>query len=225
MIIKFFYHKEIPDYTLSNFKNYIFAQSIVAICYFYISKKTPYYPVELKFTTIDNFIKPHFIAFWIYISFFIFVMAGITFTSRENSLKCSKAIIINACVATIFYILFPTKITYLVYTPYIEQNSATDVVLEIIKKYDDTHNCFPSLHIANSVVATYFFNQNKKNYIQGVNYLWLFAIIWSVLSTKQHLFYDVLGGALLAFTSLMITLYPKSDNTINADEKLGTGEI
>jgi membrane-associated phospholipid phosphatase len=205
---------------IDNFKNYIFTQLIVASLYYLVSLITPYTPVALEFTYIDLIIKPNAYAFWIYISFFFMLMAGVTFSSKENSIKCCKVILLNSAIASLFFIFMPTKITFWDYSPYIEQGTATHALMLMIKQHDASSNCLPSLHIANSIVACYFLIKDKKPYIQALSIIWLLAIIWSVLSTKQHYFYDVVGGAMVAAVSIAIILNSKLGNSVS-DKKLG----
>src|SRR5436305_14220420 len=112
-----------------NFKNYLITQFIVTSSYYFVSKITPFKPIELELTAIDRFFKPNPWAVWIYMSFFIILISGVTFTTKENSVKCCKAVIINSLIANVFFILFPTKITYWEYTPYLDQDSASYVLM------------------------------------------------------------------------------------------------
>jgi membrane-associated phospholipid phosphatase len=210
-------------YYLANFKHYLITQFIVTSSYYLVSKFTPFSPVELELTAVDRFFKPNAWAVWIYMSFFLIFIAGVTFTSKENSIKCCKAIVINSIVASLFFIFFPTRITYWDYTPYLDQGSASYALMYLIKQGDDTSNCLPSLHISNSLVACFFLIKNKKPYIQALSISWMLAIVWSVLSTKQHILYDVLSGTVLAFTSISIVLYFLSDKAIHDDTKLESG--
>lgn len=201
---------------ISNLKNYLITQSIVASLYYLVKQLTPFTPIELELTSVDIFIKPHPAAVWIYMSFFFLFICGVVFSSKEDSIKCCKIILVNSVIASIFFILLPTKITFNDYVPYLQQGTISYDFMYLIKKYDDTYNCFPSLHIANSIIATFFLVKNKKSHIQFLSVSWLIAVIWSVISTKQHLFYDVIGGALVAYASfVIITNYTKnkSDNS------------
>jgi membrane-associated phospholipid phosphatase len=201
---------------ISNLKNYLITQSIVASLYYLVKQLTPFTPMELELTSVDIFIKPHPAAVWIYMSFFFLFICGVVFSSKEDSIKCCKIILVNSVIASIFFILLPTKITFNDYVPYLQQGTISYDFMYLIKKYDDTYNCFPSLHIANSIIATFFLVKNKKSHIQFLSVSWLIAVIWSVISTKQHLFYDVIGGALVAYASfVIITNYTKnkSDNS------------
>ncbi|MBC7475216.1 MAG: inositol phosphorylceramide synthase [Candidatus Sericytochromatia bacterium] len=202
---------------LLNIKYYIFTQSIVGSCYYLVKKLTPYQPIELPLTYIDIWIKPNYIAVWVYMSFFFLLIAGFIFSSKENCIKCIKVILTNSVIASLFFIFLPTKITFNDYLPYIQDNTITSNFIKLIKEYDNTYNCFPSLHISNSIVSTYFLNKHKNKYIRIFTVCWLLAIVWSVMSTKQHTIYDVFGGIVLAFISLTIILYrPKIKDKIVA---------
>jgi membrane-associated phospholipid phosphatase len=190
--------------TFLNLINYIITQTIVATLYYTVIKVTTAEPLELPLTFIDTFFTPHYAAVWIYMSFFFLLMSGVTFTSRENSFHCMKVVLMNSLIASIIFIFFPTKITYWDYAPYITENTLSYDFMMLIKDNDQTYNCFPSLHISNSVVALYFLNKDKKIFWQILNISWMLAIIWSVISTKQHTFYDVIGGTVLAISSYVI---------------------
>ncbi|MFN8578053.1 MAG: phosphatase PAP2 family protein [Candidatus Sericytochromatia bacterium] len=189
---------------LSNLKHYLITQSIVATFYYLVKQLTPFKPIELQLTSIDLFIKPHPAAVWIYMSFFFLFMSGVVFSSKEDSIRCCKIILINSVIASIFFILLPTTIIFDNYEPYLQKGTISYDFMYLIKKNDDTYNCFPSLHIANSIIATVFLVKKKKPLIQFLSISWLILVIWSVISTKQHLFYDVIGGALVAFASYSI---------------------
>jgi hypothetical protein len=209
MLIKELLFRDVLEKMLLNFRNYFVTQLIVGSSYYLVKKLTVGHPVELDLTTIDTFFKPNFLAVWIYMSFFFMLIAGVTFSTKDKSIECCKIILTNSVIASIFFIFFPTKITYHDYAPYIDSNTASYVMMMMIKKYDDTYNCFPSLHIANSIIACYFLIQDKKIYIKVLSVLWLFLIFWSVISTKQHIFYDILGGGGVAFISFKINSWFK----------------
>lgn len=205
---------------ISNLKNYFITQSIVATCYYLVKELTPFKPIELKLTIIDEMIKPHPAAVWIYMSFFFLFMAGVVFSTKEDSIRCCKIILMNSLIASIFFILIPTKITFHDYTPYLQKGTISYDFMYYIKEHDDTYNCFPSLHIANSLIATVFLVKNKKLYIQILSITWMALVIWSVISTKQHMSYDVIGGGIVAYISFKIInyLYFKKNTSINKKE-------
>lgn len=189
---------------ISNIKNYFITQTIVATLYYSVKYLTPFEPVELQLTLIDEIIKPHPIAVWIYMSFFFLFMAGVVFSTKEDSIRCCKIILMNSVIASIFFILMPTKITFHDYMPYLQKGTISYDFMYLIKANDDTYNCFPSLHIANSLIAAAFLIKNKKIYIQVLSTIWMLLVIWSVMSTKQHMSYDVVGGAIVAYLSYRI---------------------
>ncbi len=189
---------------LSNLKHYVITQIIVGSCYYIASTITPFTPIEMTLNSVDYFFKPHYSAFWIYMSFFFLLIAGITFSSKEDSIRCCKTVLLNSFFASIFFIFLPTRITYNDYYPYILENTITYDLIKMIKQYDNTSNCFPSLHIANSIVATIYLNKNKSNTFKLLSTAWLLLVCWSVMSTKQHTFYDLLAGTILAFLSIFL---------------------
>lgn len=186
-----------------NFLNYLLTQFIVGSLYYLTSLFTPFEARELPLTSVDLFFKPHFLAVWIYMSFFGLLIAGITFTTKEKSREAMEIVISNSIIASFFFVFFPTVIDYWDYAPYIDMHSISYQFMIYIKENDNTTNCFPSLHISNSIIGAYYLAQDKKNYLKLISWTWLILIVWSVISTKQHNIYDVVGGAILSLTSMM----------------------
>ena len=187
----------------SNLIRYLFTQFTIASLY-YLASLTYVTPVELDLTAIDIYFKPHSAAVWIYMSFFIMMLSGMTFSSKESSIRGCKTMILNSILAFGIFFFFPTKITYHEYAPYIPIDTISYDFMMLIKKYDDTYNCFPSLHVANSIIACYYLCKDKKRAFQIFNVIWLLAIVWSVMSTKQHILYDAISGGFLSLFSVMI---------------------
>lgn len=197
-----------------NFLNYLLTQFIVASLYYLSSLFTPFQARELPLTSIDLFFTPHFLAVWIYMSFFGLLISGITFTTKEKSREAMEIIITNSIIASFFFVFFPTVIDYWNYTPYIDIHTISYQAMMQIKENDNTTNCFPSLHISNSIIGAYYLAQDKNNYVKVFTWLWLILIVWSVISTKQHNIYDVIGGTILAFTSMWLNRFFRDRKTL-----------
>mgnify|MGYP002039558670 FL=1 len=72
---------------------------------------------------------------------------------------------------------------------------------ELTHKADGPYNCFPSLHITNcAVVALAHWRGPWRYWMLG----WAVLIAISTLTTKQHFFFDIPAGLLVALTGTLI---------------------
>jgi membrane-associated phospholipid phosphatase len=158
-------------------------------------------PNELGATFIDRAIAYNNLFAYIYLSFFFLILISIVNTKTDTSRQCSRAIILNSVAAGIVFILFPTKMPDPIYQiePVISPG-----ILDFIRNEDRNLNCFPSMHISNAFAAVYFLNIGRYRMVKCFFWLWFGLIAYSVLSTKQHCFYDILGGILLAVVNVAI---------------------
>jgi membrane-associated phospholipid phosphatase len=73
-----------------------------------------------------------------------------------------------------------------------------------IQSLDIKNNCFPSLHVANAFTAAFYLALKRKPLLKYMIWIWFILICWSVISTGQHYFYDIIGGIVVAMISLYI---------------------
>jgi membrane-associated phospholipid phosphatase len=76
-------------------------------------------------------------------------------------------------------------------------------LLQMIKTHDTQYNCFPSLHVAVSVVCCYYASVQKGIVTYCVFAVWFLLLFISVLVKQQHYFYDATGGLLLGILVLV----------------------
>ena len=180
---------------------YIALQVVVALLYYLGSLIVLFDTYTVPLTVVDYYIKPHFLAVWIYLSFFLLLFLTVYLSNKKNNILFVKLIIINSIISLIIFIFYPT---FIIDTDYyiLQKNSPISFkVLSFIIEADVRSNCFPSLHVANSLLATIFLFRIKNKVITLTSTIWFCLIVWSVISTGQHYFYDVLGGVLLSIIS------------------------
>jgi membrane-associated phospholipid phosphatase len=180
---------------------YLAAQSAAAFIYYGSMHIVLTKPNELDTTFIDRAISFNYVFGYIYLSFFFLILVSILFTKADISRQCAMAIILNSVAAGIVFILFPTKMPDSVYQ--IEPGISRGI-LEFIRNDDRNLNCFPSMHISNAFTAVYFLNTGRSRLIKCIFWVWFGLIAYSVISTKQHCVYDILGGILLAVVNVAI---------------------
>ena len=176
-------------------------QCLIALLYFTIPHFTPFTATAMPLTMIDVHTAFYPFFSWVYVSFFVLTFAGVMIMPYQKAVYCSFALAANVLLAAIVFYFFPSKIPneafYTITNP--------DFVLRIVRNADGNFNCFPSIHIANSMVVTYYvFNKTKKT--RSIFFIvWLILIILSVISTKQHCVLDVLGASVLVSISIIAT--------------------
>ncbi|KTT27519.1 phosphatase PAP2 family protein [Pseudacidovorax intermedius] len=95
----------------------------------------------------------------------------------------------------IFY-LWPTQI------PPLPLNRADAPGFALLEGIDAAGNACPSMHVAISVFTAVWIEHLLQRagapaLLRVLNLLWVVAIAWSTLATRQHVALDVLGGVLL----------------------------
>ena len=108
-------------------------------------------------------------------------------------------------LAYVFFLALPTRGPW-VPDP-IPGNGFQDWLLRAIHSSDVHYNCFPSLHVAQCVLASLACWRIHRG-VGAFALLWAGLVGISTLYTKQHYVLDVLGGAVLAFCSYLVFLRP-----------------
>jgi membrane-associated phospholipid phosphatase len=181
-------------------KYWLIAQVTAAVLYYSSIKMTRRVPAELALTYIDKAVGFHAIWGWVYISFFILLMIALLKAPVAISKRCAIVWILNTIVACACFYFVPTKMPF----EYVNDPVKGCRIMKLIWLVDGNYNCFPSLHIANSLAVTYFFNLKRVLPVKILFWTWCMLITYSVLSIKQHYFYDILGGVWLAFINVLI---------------------
>jgi membrane-associated phospholipid phosphatase len=187
-LIKFFY--------------FLSSLGILIILYYGANDATPFKAVELPTTWIDRNIRFQIVFAYIYISFYLMFLISIMSNRKSYSLKCAISIVINTLIASCIFFFFPTRMPTALYT---SEEHTHYFLSRFIQSLDIRNNCFPSLHVANAYTAAFYLALKKKLLISCMIWIWFILICWSVISTGQHYFYDIIGGIAVAMISLYIT--------------------
>lgn len=77
--------------------------------------------------------------------------------------------------------------------------------VEFFRKIDGPGNCFPSLHVAQTIFMSACFSCIEKNNMKRIlMWIWSLLIIFSVLTTKQHYLIDIFGGIILVAPFILL---------------------
>ena len=151
------------------------------------------------FTFVDKFIP--FNKFFIlpYVSWYIFIAvfsAILCVVDRERFLKLLITLNIGMITCYIIYYFYPTYVP----RPMITGTDFFSNLILNLYKVDKPYNCFPSIHVLNSVlIALYIYESEKVNkWIKAICIIMSASIILSTMFIKQHYFADVIAGIIFA---------------------------
>ena len=132
-----------------------------------------------------------------YITWYGYVAIGLIYLCMKNRKTYFTALIslnIGIVVCYIIYALFQTTVP----RPVVNDTDVLSVLVNIIYKYDNPFNCFPSMH----VTTTYIILKGIKHTENKITTRFAFKIIGvliiiSTLFVKQHVILDLAIGMLL----------------------------
>lgn len=174
--------------------------------YFYLLKNNFFPITPIPITFIDNFINYNVYFLFLYISLWLYVsLPPLLMRKPKEVFYYGIYAAILMLIGILFYIFFPTTISQ---DASVWNDSES---MKYLKKIDLAGNAFPSMHVASALFSYYWIKYHlkqmgSKKFLYLLNFLWCVGIIYSTMATKQHLFYDVLGGIILGFLVAFFTL-------------------
>jgi len=169
--------------------------------YLFFNRFYFFQPQELPLLWPDKMIPLWADSVWIYIS--IYVMYGLTYFMMKDLLNLSKylyASLFQVIISIGIFIMWPTTYPRHLYPLPSELNMGTDFIFSLIRNLDTPASCCPSLHVSTAFLTSFVFLEEQKEKFPYF-FLWAVIISFSTLSTKQHYFWDVLGGFVVAVLS------------------------
>lgn len=172
----------------------MFAAFMVAYWFFYLYPNMfASWPVHyLPLLALDKAIPFLPWTFLIYTSdYTLFLVAIILHQSKEGFNSMSRMCFATLAICGAFFVLYPT--TYP--RPEYPQGPSWVIrgLMQMITLADSPKNCFPSMHVALTSVATWSLRNHSPKVVRTF-IVWTFLIFVSTLTTKQHYFVDILGG-------------------------------
>jgi PAP2 superfamily len=166
--------------------------------YFYTLREPLHEVVLLPLTWVDEAVafQPH--ALWVYISLWMYVgvAPGLLATFRE---LVAYALWIGALclVGLACFHFWPSAVP----RPVMDLSAYPGFAL--LQGVDAAGNACPSLHVATAAFTALWVGHVLRSigvplWLRGCNGLWVGAIVWSTMATKQHVAWDVAAGLLLA---------------------------
>ncbi len=136
--------------------------------------------------------------------------------TKEELNQYSKGLLLMSGVGCCFFFFYPTM------SPRPTDIYDANIFYRRLVLIDSQLNAFPSLHASYAVFHAAcchvtFGTSVKYKLLQGIFWSWALAIIFSTLLTKQHVFIDLVAGAMLGLGSFTIFCRP---NTMSAHREI-----
>ncbi|MCX7708327.1 MAG: phosphatase PAP2 family protein [Clostridia bacterium] len=149
-------------------------------------------------TAIDDIIPftPMFVVpyiYWfLYITMVLFYFAVVDY---KYYFRLLMSIIAGMFVCFIIFYFYPTTVPR---PEVFGEDIFSRLVRDFIYKKDNPYNCFPSIHVLNSLLVTLFFCKfNKSTILRTLAVLSCVSITLSTLFIKQHYVADMVASLLL----------------------------
>jgi hypothetical protein len=167
--------------------------------YFYLNAYPLSAPRHLPMTLIDS-ITPFMVwTVWPY-AFLIVSTAVMPFCvkRRDNFLRMCLTLVIVMVIHVTFWSLWPISFPRI---PAPTGATLSEQLYLFLIRIDAPVNCFPSAHVALPAVQLYFICKERPRI---VFWIWiLFALLtMTILTTKQHYLWDLIGAILVVFIAL-----------------------
>lgn len=147
------------------------------------------------------FIIPYF--YW-YIQIII-TMVWFLFSRRHPDMLryYVTAIAIAALIANLIFILLPTYVP----RPDITGSDIFSRALRLLYQMDKPYNCFPSLHVAFTCIAGWFWHKAGPHrfWFRLFNAASCVMIVLATVFTRQHYLPDIPGGMIVAAVAITIS--------------------
>jgi membrane-associated phospholipid phosphatase len=147
---------------------------------------------------MDDLIKFNSLFVIPYVYWYAHMILLLGYFMIKNKLTFIKAVtclVVGSFISYALFLSYPTSMN----RPLIEVNNTFDKLTQFIYSQDNPGNCFPSMHVSETIVITFYFVKvYTGKLLRVIIPIFAFFIILSTVFLKQHYFLDVIGGLLLA---------------------------
>lgn len=176
------------------------------IGYFHTLRHPAHDVVVMPLTWLDDAVGFAPQALWIYLSLWVYVGVAPGLLRSFGDLLRYAAWIGALCLTGLacFY-FWPTAV------PRPAMDLSAYPGFAMLQGVDAPGNACPSLHVATATFTALWVEHVLRTigapaWLRGGNGLWLGAIIWSTMATRQHVAWDVAGGLVLALVFAALSL-------------------
>lgn len=130
---------------------------------------------------------------WLYLSFFLLIPAAYFSCPEKRLIWLRSAFQLAALTAGAIFLAWPTTLSY----PADSGGTLSSTLLATLTQVDSVQNCFPSLHMALTVLAVWALHDEQRPAKNALFWLWGLGIAFSIIQLRRHLFIDLLAGVAL----------------------------
>lgn len=185
-----------PSHLWTKFFGHTLAIASFFIAYFWVAAH-PLFPVtEIPATAVDRWVPLWPWTVWIYFSLWVYICLPATLMRTRRLLwQYFLGAFWIAVIGIGIFIVWPSSTPQ--WTP---DWAAYPGSLTFMKNEELSRNACPSLHVSYAVFTVFWLEWllrrvNAGRAWRAGNLLWALAIIVATLTTKQHVFLDVIAGA------------------------------
>lgn len=182
-------------------KRAAFSLIIPAISVIYPILNRPSVRAVVMHTFIDDiipfnasFVVPYML-WYAYVTWFLLYLCII---DKESYFKLLNSLIIGMLISYVVFYFYPSHVP----RPIIVKKDVFSELVAFIYQRDNPYNCFPSIHVLNSLLVAMYVNASYKVMMGTKITCSVLAtlIIISTLFIKQHYFVDAIGAIFLGCT-------------------------
>jgi membrane-associated phospholipid phosphatase len=177
----------------------------ISLPYFILQRFSLFPIITLKPGPLDRLIPFNDDTIWLYFSFYLLIpIAPLLMVNGPQLRRYAVGIGLIGLVSHLVFLLYPTAIV----RPSVE---GANWVYRLMVTIDRPLNAWPSLHASVAIFSVLSceqpLGQNRRNWLwRGLLWLWVLAILYATLATKQHVLIDLVGGGLLAVVIYLIII-------------------
>lgn len=163
--------------------------------YFWLLQNPIRPPAVMPFTAVDRWVGFHPGALPLYLSLWVYVsLPPALIADRRELVSYGIAAYGLGAAGLAIFLLWPTAV------PPTGTAWPGNSVFSFLKNADAAGNACPSLHVAFAVFTAVEFHRLLRAtgagpFVRALNWLWCGGILYSTIATRQHVFIDLLAGA------------------------------
>ena len=165
--------------------------------YFHLLREPWRPPLQMPLTQLDEWVGFQAWALWPYLSLWVYVVLPPALMPGARELIRYGWWVGGLCLAGLacFY-LWPTAIPP-------QEVGAGHAGFDVLRGVDAAGNACPSMHVATAAFSALWIDRLLRDLLLPrllgvVNVGWFALIVWSTMAVKQHVWWDVVAGLLLA---------------------------
>jgi len=127
---------------------------------------------------------------WLYLSFFALIPIAYFRCPEYRLIRLRTGFQLAALSAGAVFLAWPTTLSY----PADPGGTLSSTLLAGLTWVDSAQNCFPSLHMALTVLAILALHDPRRPAKNAFFWLWGIGIAFSIIQLRRHLFIDLAAG-------------------------------